>query len=160
MPAPDRPNTIHEIFPYLRVRDANAAVRFYTAAFGAVERFRLSEPSGRIGHVELQFGPAVVMLSDPFPEYGIHAPAEGEDGGASVHLHVDDADAMIERAVEAGATLLMAPQDQFYGERSGKVRCPFGTTWLIGHSIEALDPAEMQRRYTALMQQEGSAESS
>jgi len=150
-------NTIHEVFPYLRVRDANAAVRFYIEAFGATERFRLTEPSGRIGHVELQFGPAVIMLSDPYPEYDIHAPAEGEESGATVHLHVDNADAMVERAVACGATPLMAPQDSFYGERSGKVRCPFGTVWLIGHSIETVDPAEMQRRYTALMQEGASA---
>jgi len=143
-------DTIHEMFPYLRVRDAAAAIRFYIAAFGASERFRLTEPSGRIGHAELQMGPAVLMLSDEFPEYNLTAPT-AEDFGSSVHLHVDNADAMIERAVKAGATLTMAPQDAFYGERSGKVRDPFGHTWLIGHSIEAVTPEEMQRRYTALL---------
>lgn len=144
-------NTIHQAFPYLRVRDATKAIEFYQAAFGVEELFRLTEPSGRIGHAELQFGPHVVMLSDPFPEFGIEAAPEGRESGTTIHLHVDDADAMIERAVAAGATLTMAPQDAFYGERSGKVRDPYGHVWLIGHEIEKVEPEEMQRRYTAML---------
>ena len=145
---------IHEVFTYLRVRDTAAAIAFYTQAFGAKELFRLTEPSGRIGHAELELGPSVLMLSDAFPEYGIEAPpVGGATTYASVHLHVDNADAVLDRAVSAGATLLMAPTDQFYGERSGKLRDPFGHEWLIGHSIEQVTPEEMQRRYTALMTQ-------
>lgn len=142
---------IHEAFAYLRVADTGAAIAFYRQAFGATERFRLVEPSGRIGHAELQFGPAVVMLSDEYPELGIRGPRPGEDTPSSVHLHVDDCDAVVAQAVSAGATLLMPPTDQFYGERSARLRDPFGHTWLIGHEIEAVTPEEMQRRYTALM---------
>jgi PhnB protein len=142
--------TIHEVFAYLRVRDTAAAIPFYAQAFGATERFRLVEPSGRIGHAELTLGPAVLMLSDAFPEWGLAAPPGDADIGASVHLHVDDCDAVVAAAVAAGATLLMPPTDQFYGERSARLRDPFGHTWLIGHSIETLSPDEMQRRYTAL----------
>ena len=144
-------SAIHEVFAYLRVRDTNAAIAFYAKAFGATERFRLVEPSGRIGHAEMQLGPAVLMLSDAFPEYGLEAPAPGEQTFSAVHLHVDDADAMAGRAVAAGAEMLMPPTDQFYGERSCRVRDPFGHTWLIGHSIETVAPEEMQLRYTALM---------
>ncbi len=151
-----KPNPIHELFPYLRTRDTAAAIAFYIAAFGATERFRLVEPSGRIGHAELQLGPVVLMLSDAFPEYGLHAPSVAndavDDGGRSIHLHVADADAFIARAVAAGATLLSAPRDEFYGERGGKVRDPFGHVWLIGHSIEDVTPQEMQRRYTAMFE--------
>lgn len=143
-------NTIHEVFPYLRVRDSAEAMRFYAAAFGATELFRLTEPDGRIGHAEMQLGPAVLMLSDPYPEYGLDAPSGDGEMGATLHLHVDDADAMAERAVAAGATMLMPPTDHFYGERSCRLRDPFGHTWLIGHQIEKLTPEEMQRRYTAL----------
>lgn len=141
---------IHEVFAYLRVRDTAAAIRFYQQAFGATERFRLVEPSGRIGHAELTLGPAVLMLSDAFPEWGLTAPPGDTDIGASVHLHVDDCDALTAAAVAAGATLLMPPTDQFYGERSARLRDPFGHTWLIGHSIETVSPEEMQRRYTAM----------
>lgn len=147
-----KPNAIHEVFAYLRVSDTAAALRFYAQAFGAVEKFRLTEPSGRIGHAEMQLGPAVLMLSDPYPEYGLHAPSGGQDIGCSVHLHVDDADAMCAQAVAAGATLLMPPADQFYGERGGRLRDPFGHTWLIGHEIEKVTPQEMQRRYDAMFE--------
>ncbi len=146
----DNPLAIHEVFTYLRVRDTAEAMRFYAAAFGATEIFRLTEPNGRIGHAEMQLGPAVLMLSDPYPEYGMNAPAEDADMGCTVHLHVENADAMAEQAVAAGATMLMPPTDQFYGERACRLRDPFGHTWLLGHEIEKLTSEEMQRRYTAM----------
>jgi uncharacterized glyoxalase superfamily protein PhnB len=143
--------TTHELFPYFRFKDTAAAIRFYCEAFGATERFRLTEPSGRIGHAELELGPtAVLMLSDEFPEYGITVPASAESLGPSIHLHVDDADAFAARAVAAGATLVTPPTEHFYGERSCRLIDPFGYVWLVGHSIETLTPEEMQRRYTAL----------
>ncbi len=149
-------NTIHELFAYLRVSNAQQAIDFYTRVFGANERYRLTEPSGRVGHAELQMGPsAVLMLSEEFPEFGITAPPLQGLAGVAIHLHVDDCDAVARAAVAAGATMLMEPADQFYGERSCKVLDPFGHTWLLGHSIEELEPAEMQRRYTELMQQGG-----
>ena len=141
---------IHEAFPYLRVNGCAEAIAFYIRAFGAVERFRLVEPSGRIGHAELQLGPIVLMLSEAFPEYSLHAPDGQHTLGASIHLHVDDCDAWVAQAVAAGAVVEMAPTDQFYGERSARVRDPFGHQWLIGHSIEQVSTDEMQRRYTAL----------
>lgn len=142
---------IHEVFPYLMVRDAKAAIAFYQQAFGATELFRLVEPSGRIGHAELQLGPAVLMVCDEFPEYGMVGPQREQFTGCTIHLHVDNADAMAERAAAAGATILMPPTDQFYGERSCRLRDPFGHAWLLGHSIEKVEPEEMQRRYTAMM---------
>lgn len=142
---------IHEVFPYLMVHDAKAAIAFYQRAFGATELFRLVEPSGRIGHAELQLGPAVLMVCDEFPEYGMVGPSRDQFNGCTIHLHVDNADAMGQGAVEAGATMLMPPTDQFYGERSCRLRDPFGHTWLLGHSIEKVAPEEMQRRYTAMM---------
>ncbi|WP_373046895.1 VOC family protein [Vulgatibacter sp.] len=141
---------IHELYPYLRVKNAAEAIRFYAEAFGATEKFRLTEPGGRIGHVELLLGSATLLVSDEFPEFGIRGPGP-EGGGLSIHLHVDDADAMIERAVHLGATLLRPATDHFYGERSGAIRDPFGHEWLIGHSIEEVTPEEMQRRYTAML---------
>jgi len=143
---------VHELFVYLCVRDTAAAIDFYARAFGATERYRLSEPSGRIGHAELQFGPAVLMLADEFPECGFTAPLPEGLPGVVIHLHVDNADAMARAAVAAGATLLSEPSDEFYGERSCKLRDPFGHTWMLGHSIEAVSPQEMQRRYTAMFE--------
>jgi PhnB protein len=142
---------IRELYAYLTVHDARAAIDFYQRAFGATELFRLVEPGrGRIGHAELQFGPRVLMVAEAWPEMGIQAqPVEG-GGGVRLHLHVDDADTTIERAVQAGATLLMAPRDEFYGERGGRIRDPFGHEWLIGHEIEQVSPEEMQRRWDAM----------
>jgi PhnB protein len=145
---------IHELFAYLCVADAGKAINFYQSAFGATEKFRLSEPSGRIGHAEMDFGGTTVMLSDEFPEYSIKSPRAYGGTPVTIHLHVDNADALIERAVKAGAILEMPPTDAFYGERGGVVRDPFGHRWNIGHSIEEVSPEEMQRRYTAMMKNE------
>ena len=143
---------IHELFAYLCVNDAKAAIDFYAKSFGATEKFRLSEPSGRIGHAELDFGGVTLMLSDEYPECDIRGPRALGGTPVTIHLHVDNADEVIARAVEAGASLERAPQDEFYGERGGVVRDPFGHRWNIGHSIEEMTPEEMQRRYTAMMQ--------
>jgi len=142
---------VHEMFPYLRVKNSVEAIAFYTQAFGAVERFRLTEPSGRVGHAELQLGPHVLMLSDEFPEYGLMGPSADRDSGFCIHLHVDNADTVAARAVTAGATMLSEISDAFYGERGGRLRDPFGHVWLIGHQIEEVAPQEMQRRYTQLL---------
>ncbi len=141
---------VHEMFPYLRVRRADEAIAFYVRTFDAVEKFRLVEPTGRIGHAELALGGATLMLSDEYPEHGIVGPESVGGTTFSIHLHVDDADALIERAVANGAELVRPPADHFYGERSGTVRDPFGHAWNIGHSIEEVTPEEMQRRYDAL----------
>ena len=142
--------TILDAFPYLRLRDASAAIEFYKQAFGAVEEFRLAEPSGRVGHAHLKFGTFTVMLSDEYPEHGIQGPEAFGGTGSSVHLHVEDVDAMTDRAVAAGAKLVMPPTDQFYGERASKVLDPFGHEWLLGAQIEEVSPEEMQRRFSAM----------
>lgn len=139
--------SIHEVYIYLRAKNAEKAITFYKDVFGATEKFRLVDPGGRIGHIELTLGNTVIMLSNEFPEYGIHAPDPGAHKGFSIHLHVEDADALIDKSVAAGATLVREATDQFYGERSGTIRDPFGFDWIIGHSIEEIEPEEMQRRY-------------
>lgn len=148
---------IHELFAYLRVRDAAQAIAFYKQAFGATEKFRLEEPSGRIGHAELDFGGTILMLSEEFPEYGCLGPASVGGTSVGLHLHVDDADALIRRAVEAGAEVIRPAQDHFYGERSGTVRDPFGHEWNLGHHIEDVTPEEMQRRYTVKLESKPSS---
>ena len=141
----------HELFAYLSVHNAVAAIEFYTAAFGAKEKFRLTEPSGRVGHVEMDFDGTTLMLADEFPEYNFRGPKAVGGTSVTMHLHVDNADQAIERAVKAGATVERPAVDQFYGERSGSVIDPFGHRWSIGHSIEDVKPEEMQRRYDKLM---------
>ncbi|WP_233836075.1 VOC family protein [Paraburkholderia sp. ZP32-5] len=143
-------NAIREVYAYLRVRNAAQAIEFYAQAFGGVEQFRLTEPSGRIGHAEVKIGPAIVMLSDEYPEHGMLGPGADSTTSVLLHIHCDDVDQLVEQAVNAGATLIRPPTDHFYGERSATLRDPFGHEWMLGSQIEALTPEEMQRRYTAL----------
>jgi uncharacterized glyoxalase superfamily protein PhnB len=138
---------IHELFACLRVKDANKAISFYEKVFNAKEKFRLTEPSGRIGHAELDFDGTIVMLSDEYPEYGIQGPETLGVCTMGIHIHVDNCDEVIERALSAGSTMVRGPADHFYGERSGTVRDPFGYEWNIGHHIEDVTTEEMQRRY-------------
>ena len=145
---------IHELFAYLCVNDAPRAIEFYKSAFGAEEKFRLTEPSGRIGHAELELGGTTMMLSDEFPEYGIKGPQALGGTAVTIHIHVDNADEVIRSAVEAGAAIEREPKDEFYGERSGCIRDPFGHRWNIGHSIEEVSTEEMQRRYTEMLKEE------
>lgn len=144
---------VHEVYAYLRVRRAADAIEFYKKAFGATELFRLTEPAGRIGHAEIKLGTTTLMLSEEYPELGIVGPEALGGTTFAIHLHVDNADAWMARAVAAGAVITRPATDAFYGERSGTVRDPFGHEWLLGHQIEEVPVEEMQRRYTDLMNQ-------
>ncbi|HEX7242532.1 MAG TPA: VOC family protein [Longimicrobiaceae bacterium] len=135
---------IHEVFCYLCVRDAAAALDFYARVFGAEESFRLTGPGGRIAHAELRLGPATVMLAGEFPEHGILSPLSLGGTGTTLHLHVDDVDELAARAAAAGATILRPPADQAHGERQCRLRDPFGHEWLLGHPIGGVSPGEMQ----------------
>ena len=128
---------IHEVYPYLHVRGGVAAIDFYKEVFGAEELLRLAQPDGSIAHAEIRLGPATVMLADEFPEYGILSPATLGGTGTTIHLHVDNVDALAERALRAGATMVMEPVDQDHGERQCRIRDPFGHEWLLGHPIPA-----------------------
>ena len=141
---------VHELYPYLRVHNTAEAIDFYSRAFDAKELFRLTEPSGRIGHAEIKIGTSTVMLSDEYPEHGITGPRTLGGTSFAIHLHVGDVDQAFEKAVAAGAVVVRPLKDQFYGERSGTVRDPYGHEWLLGGHLETVSAEEMQRRYTAL----------
>ncbi|MBU8977039.1 MULTISPECIES: VOC family protein [unclassified Lysobacter] len=139
-----------ELFAYLCVPDADAAVAFYREVFDAQETLRLVDSGGRVGHVEVTLAGTTLMLCEPYPEYGIAPPQASAPSCVTLHVHVDDADAVIARALARGGELVMPARDQFYGERSGVVRDPAGHRWNIGHSIEDVTAQEMQRRFVAL----------
>ena len=145
----------HELFAYLRVRGAAEAIEFYSKVFGAKETFRLAEPGGRIGHAQLDFDGTTLMLSEEYPELGILGPQSVGGASVTIHLHVDNADEVIQAAVDAGAEATSELKDQFYGERSGNIRDPFGHEWNIGHSIEKISTEEMQRRYSGMFENDG-----
>ena len=143
---------------YLRVANAGAAIDFYTAAFGAKERYRLTM-GDRIGHAELDFGDTCVMLSDEFPEMGIVGPKALGGTTVTMCLGVADADAVVARAVAAGATVKRPVQDEFYGFRTGQVEDPFGHVWMIQTQLEDVSPKKMQKRLDAMMAGAGSSPS-
>jgi len=143
------PATLPAVVPYLTLSDTAAAIDFYARAFGATELFRLTGQDGRIGHAEVTIGGSVLMLSDEYPDFGALGPQSIGGSPIKLHLQVADADAALARAVAAGATVVRAAQDQFYGERTALVADPFGYSWFLASRIEDVTPAEMQKRWDA-----------
>lgn len=145
------------VAPYLSVRDAAAAIEFYKRAFGATEVTRLVQPDGRIGHAEINIDGARIMLADEFPEIGFRSPETLGGSPVNIHLDVPDVDAVARRALAAGAKVVRAIADQFYGDRSGQLRDPFGYTWTVSTHKETLTTKEMQRRMDEMSSQQSSA---
>src|SRR5439155_581010 len=142
--------------PYLIVKGAARALEFYKKAFGAKETMRLTDPSGRVGHAEIQIGKAPIMLADEFPEMGIRSPQAFGGSAVSLLLYVEDVDARFQQAIAAGAKALRPVKDQFYGDRSGTLEDPFGHVWSLATHKEDVTPEEMNKRFEASMKQRGS----
>jgi len=145
------PEGYHTITPYLAVDDAAQAIDYYTRAFGAKERVRMEAPDGKIGHAELEIGDSLIMLADQFPQATTSPPTELGGTSASVFMYVEDVDAVVKRAVDAGATVTMEVADQFWGDRFGSVKDPFGHLWSIATHVEDVPPEEMAERAKAAM---------
>jgi PhnB protein len=143
------PDGYHAITPYLIVSGAAKALDFYARAFGAVERDRMQDPTGKVRHAEITIGRACVMLADEHPEIGALSPATVGGSPVNLHLYVEDVDAFVARAVAAGATLTRPVADQFYGDRVGGITDPFGHRWSIATHKEDLSPEEIRRRAAA-----------
>jgi PhnB protein len=142
------------VTPYLCVNDAAGAIEFYKKGFGATEIMRLPDPSGKIGHAEVKIGKALVMLADEFPEQGYVSPKTLGGSTVRLHMYVEDVDAFFEKAVAAGAKVLIPVADQFYGDRSGRLEDPFGHIWLVSTHTEDVAPEEMQKRMEAYSQKD------
>ena len=140
------PDGYHTVTPVLMVRDAAGLIDFIKRAFGAEETERFSGPDNRVMHSEVRIGDSIIMLGDACDE----APAPG-----SFYLYVGDVDAAYERALSAGATSLAGPSDQFYGHRVARLVDPSGNRWAIATRKEDVPTAELQRRFEALMAQQG-----
>ena len=145
------PEGYHTVTPYLAIDGAADAIEFYKKAFGAKETLRMDGPDGSIGHAEIQIGDSKVMLSDPFPQSTVKPPKSLGGTSASVFLYVEDVDAVVKQAVDAGATVTMEVQDQFWGDRFGTVSDPFGHTWSVATHVEDLTPEEIAERGKAAM---------
>jgi PhnB protein len=146
------PEGYHTVSPYLAVDDAARAIDYYATAFGAKELVRMDRPGGAIGHAELEVGDSRIMLSDPFPQASTRPPKELGGTSASVFMYVEDVDAVVKKAVDAGATVTMEVADQFWGDRFGTITDPFGHVWSIATHVEDVPPEEMAVRAKAAME--------
>jgi PhnB protein len=147
------PDGYHTATPYLIVSNGAAALDFYKKAFGAEELFRCPMPDGRMGHAEIQIGDSRLMLADEFPEMGAKSPTTLGGTPFGMMLYVTNSDAAFERAVAAGATVLMPVKNQFYGDRSGTVIDPFGHKWTLSTHVEDVAPDELKRRMDEMAKQ-------
>lgn len=145
------PEGQHSITPYLGIKDAAKAIDFYKQAFGAVEMFRLEGLDGRVGHAELKIGDSSLMLADPCDMAGGLTSSQSLSGVAiGLHLYVEDCDKVYAQAIAAGATPLHEVKDQFYGDRSGTLKDPFGNMWFVSTHKEDLSPDEIRARAAKL----------
>ncbi len=149
-PVPER---FHTVTPRLVVRDGGGAIDFYRQAFGAEEiGERFTGPGGEVIHAEVLIGDSVVMITEDSGHEGPIGSPEALGGLVTclMALYWEDVDAAWERAVAAGAEIMYPLEDQFYGERGGRLRDPFGQQWMMSQHIEDVSPEEMNARAAAL----------
>ena len=140
------PDGYHTITPYLSIKGASDAIEFYKKAFGAKEVMRMAQPDGRIGHAELQIGDSVLMLADPMPQSTVKPPKDLGGTSVGIFLYVEDVDEVAQQVVDAGGTVTMPVEDQFWGDRFGVVADPYGHQWQIATHKEDLSPEEIRVR--------------
>jgi uncharacterized glyoxalase superfamily protein PhnB len=139
------PQGMHSVTPHLICAGAAKAIEFYKAAFGATEQARLPGPDGRLMHASVKIGDSQVMLVDEMPEWGALGPKSLKGSPVTIHLYVDDVDAVVERAVKAGAKVTMPVADQFWGDRYGKLEDPFGHHWSVATHVRDVSMEEAQK---------------
>ena len=154
MSVPPVPAGYHSVTPYLVVHDGEAALKFYQDAFGAQEVMRLNAPDGKIGHAEIKIGDSHVMLADEHPDMGALGPQTIGGSPVSLLIYCEDVDTTFQTALAAGGTEERPVQDQFYGDRSGVLKDPFGHRWSVATHIEELTPEELDARFAQMMQQQ------
>ncbi|MEV6490344.1 VOC family protein [Actinoplanes sp. NPDC051633] len=148
------PSNYRRVTPCLVVQGAAKALDFYRDVFGATDRMRFPGPDGSISHAEIQIGDAVVIVEDEDPRRGTSAPPPGGLAGTPVFqfIYVQDVDAVVAHAVQLGATMRRAPENQFYGDRDAFIVDPFGHAWTVASHVEDVTADEMTRRMAALFQ--------
>jgi PhnB protein len=140
------PEGYHSVTPYLAVRNASAALEFYRNAFGATELMRMPDDKGRVAHAEIKIGDSPIMLADEHPELDFLGPESRGGSTMALLIYTEDVDALFRRALEAGATEVRPLKDEFYGDRTGTVRDPFGHVWHLSTHKEDVPPEEMEKR--------------
>lgn len=144
------PNGFRTVTPVLTVAGATSAIKFYAYAFGATQRCRVYAADGvSVAHAELKIGNSLVIVSDELPAQGIYSPTTLGASPVAIHLYFADVDTVWERAIEAGATVIVPLTDTYWGERYGKLVDPYGHIWSIAKRVEALSADEIAVRAAA-----------
>lgn len=143
------PEGYETVTPYLIFKNAAQAIELYKKVFNAEEIFRIEEESGRVGHAEIIIGTSRIMLADEYPEINALSPISYSGTPVSFMMYVADVDAIAEVCSQEGFQTLQPVQDQFYGDRTGTFKDPFGHIWTIGSHIEDVTPEELERRSMA-----------
>jgi len=151
------PDGYNSVIPYLHIKGAAQALEFYKSAFGAKEVVRMPGPGGQVMHAELKIGDSMIMLSDEHPQMGALGPQSVGGTPVTLHLYVENVDAVVQKAVAAGATLDQPVKDQFYGDRSGLLTDPFGHKWHVATHVEDVSPEDLKVRAAAAMSQSAGA---
>ncbi|WP_202419723.1 VOC family protein [Pseudoduganella guangdongensis] len=145
------PEDMHSVTPHLVCDGAADAITFYTKAFNAVESARMPGPGGKIMHAQIKIGDSHIMLVDEFPDMGCFGPKHLKGSPVTLHLYVEDVDAVYQQAVQAGASAKMPPADMFWGDRYGVLVDPFGHNWSIATHQRDLTPEQMQEEMQKTM---------
>jgi PhnB protein len=153
------PKGYERAVPYLCCSPADKAIDFYQRAFGATELMRMPGPDGKIGHAEIKIGESIIMLADEHPamdgQEAFKSPLTLGGSPMFLMIYVPDVDATFKQAVAAGGTISREIENQFYGDRSGAIKDPFGHTWYFATHVEDVPPEEMGRRAAELSRQSG-----
>jgi len=149
-----RPDGYHTVTPYMAVRDCIGAINFYARAFGAEKTMQLDMPDGKIAHAEIRIGDSTLMMSEENEEWGNKSPQALGGSPMFLMIYVPDVDAAFKKAIGAGATEVRAVADQFYGDRSGTLKDPYGYQWTLSTHIEDVSQEEAQRRMEAEFSQQ------
>ena len=139
------PEGMHTVTPHLVCAGAADAIEFYKKAFNAVAMARIPQPDGKIMHASIRIGDSVVMLVDEFPDWGVRGPKSLGGSPVTIHLYVEDVDAFTERAVGAGAKIIMPIADMPWGDRYGQLEDPFGHRWSVATHVRDVSPDEIQQ---------------
>jgi len=143
----------HTLSAYIAIKGCNEAIEFYKKAFGAIEHGKLLHPDGKVAHAEIFIEGSLLMLSEENENWKNISPTTLGGNPLTFGLYVKDADEVFQKAVDAGATVVMPVKDEFYGDRAGQVLDPYGYKWMIATHKEDISFDEMQKRFDKMFEQ-------
>ncbi len=139
------PDGMHTVTPYLTCDGASEAIAFYVQAFDAVEINRLADQNGKIMNAMIRIGNSALMVMDAYPDMEAFSPKTLKGSPVTIHLQVEDMDAVVAKAVTAGATVVMPAADMFWGDRYAMLADPFGHQWSVATHIRDVSPEELRK---------------